>query len=320
MNNTPIDGESPSELSECSFESKIETSVVTRTLVAAGFSITDFRRHPRYGEYICERLDAFGLSIPYVIAVCDDNEPNENEMEYARSVAKGEGRIFLTVARGSGDEWLRWDDFLEALGGAIPTWRALSDEYPNVLKTASRDEIPPGLSGQAWQIFEEAVADGLEFIFGRRVRRLGGRKRGRKTSDMITQTSDHKILIIDAKASSRNYDVGWPELRPLTEYVKNQKIRQRGRLELSAAVIVANQFEQDSKRLTELNGEFISETNIPLTFLEVNSMLKIIEQMKQNPTIRNTLRWGRIFCSGGVVRLRLFEQELEAAIEETFPR
>jgi hypothetical protein len=177
-----------------------------------------------------------------------------------------------------------------------------------------------GLSGEAWQIFEEAVADGLEFIFGRRVRRLGGRRRGRKTSDMITQTSDCKILIIDAKASSGNYDVGWPELRPLTEYVKNQKIRQRGRLELTAAVLVANHFEQDGERLNELNGEFISETNIPLTFLEVDTMLKIIEQMKQHPTIRNTLRWGRVFCSGGIVKPRLFEQELEAAIEETFPR
>ena len=177
MNNSPVD---KNNLSESSFESNIETSVVTRTLVAAGFTITDFRRHPRYGEYVCERLDAFGMSIPYVIAVCDDNEPNEDEMEYARRVAKGEGRIFLVVARGSGDEWVRWDDFLEALGGAIPTWRALSDEYPNVLKTTSRNEIPIGLSGEAWQIFEEAVADGLEFIFGRRVRRLGGRKRGRR--------------------------------------------------------------------------------------------------------------------------------------------
>ena len=139
-------------------------------------------------------------------------------------------------------------------------------------------------------------------------------------SDMITQTSDRKILIIDAKASSHNYDVGGPELRPLTEYVKNQKIRQHGRLELSAAVLVANQFEQDSERLNELNGEFLSDTGIPFAFLEVDTMLKIIEQMRQHPIIRNTLRWARIFCSGGIVKLRLFEQELEAAIEETFPR
>ena len=317
MSNSPED---ENNLSESSFESHIETSLVTRTLVAAGFVITDFRRCPRHGEYVCERLDAFGMSIPYVIVVCDENEPNGDEMESARHVAEGEGRIFVVVARGSGGAWVRWDDFLEALGGAIPTWRALSDEYPDVLRVTSRNEIPVGLSGEAWQIFEDAVADGLEFIFGRRVRRLGGHRRGRNIGDMITQTSDRKILIVDAKASSHNYDVGWPELRPLAEYVKNQKIRQRGRLELSAAVLVANQFEQDSERLSELNGKFLSDTGIPLAFLEVETMLKIVEQMRHHPIVRNTLRWARIFCSGGVVKLRLFEQEFEAAIEETFPR
>jgi len=137
---------------------------------------------------------------------------------------------------------------------------------------------------------------------------------------MITQTPDRKILIIDAKASSHAYDVGGPELRPLLEYVKNQKIRQRGRLELSAAVLVANQFKQENERLNELNGEFLSEAGIPLAFLEVDTMLRIIGQMKQYPIARNTLRWARIFCAGGLVKPRLFEQELKAAIEETFPR
>lgn len=316
MGNSPTD---KNNLSESSFDSHIETLLVTRTLIAAGFVITDFRRRSRHGEYVCERLDAFGMPIPYVIAVCDENEPNVDEMESARHIAEGEGRVFVVVARGSGGEWVRWDDFLEALGGAIPTWRALSDDYPNVLRVASRNEIPVGLCGEAWQIFEDAVADGLEFIFGRRVCRLGGRRRGRNIGDMITQTSDRKILIVDAKASSHNYDVGWPELRPLAEYVKNQKIRQRGRLELSAAVLVANQFEQDSERLSELNGKFLSDTSIPLAFLEVETILKIVDQMKHNPIVRNTLRWARIFCSGGVVKRRLFEEEFDAAIEETFP-
>jgi hypothetical protein len=316
MNNSPVD----KKTSELSFESNIETRVVTRTLIGAGFAITDFRRQPRHGEFVCERLDAFGVPIPYVIAVCDDSETNEEDMNHARSVAKREGRVFVVVARGSGNEWMPWDDFLEALGGAIPTWRALSDDYPKILKTASRNEVPKDLSGEAWQIFEDAVADGLEFIFGRRVRRLGGHKRGQKISDMITQTSDRKILLIDAKASKHNYNVSGPGLRPLIQYVKNQKTRQRGRFELSAAVIVANQFKQNNKRLIEICGEFLSDTAVPLTFLEVDTMLKIVKQLRQHPTARNTLSWARIFCSGGLVKLGLFKRELRAALEETIHR
>lgn len=316
MNHVPNDKKNESQLIRSSFESDVQTSVATRTLVAAGFTITDFRR-PGHGEYICERSDVFGVPIPYVVAVYDQ-EPIEREIDYARRIAERDGRIFIPIAPSSSGSCIAWSDFLEMLGGAVPTWRALNESYQYILKTASKNEVPNGLTGEAWQIFEDATADGFEFLFGRRVRRLGGRKRGRRLGDMITQTSDSKILLIDAKASIHNYNVGGPELRPLIEYVKNQKIRQRGRLELSAAVLIADQFEQNFERLYELSGEFISETGVPLTFLEVDNFLRMIDQMKRQPTMRNTLCWARIFCTGGLIKRETFEQELRSAIEETY--
>jgi hypothetical protein len=308
--------------SELTFGVPMEIQIMTRTLVAAGFVIRDFIRHPRHAEYICERTDLFGMRIPYVIAVFDEREPNNSEMEFAKHIAMEDGKIFVPIAQDTGETCIGWNDFLDSLGGAVPTWRALNDEYADILRKTSRNALPSNLrdTGEAWQIFEDAVADGLEFVFGRRVRRLGGRRRGRRVSDMIVQTPDGKILVIDAKASHQDYEVNGAGLRPLSEYVKNQKIRQLGRPEVSAAVLIANQFAQALTRLYELNGEFLSENGIPLTFLEVSTLLEMIQQMKKNPMLRNTLHWARIFCSGGLVESRKFEADLKAALDETYPR
>ena len=305
------------QLSNSSFSVEVGVQVATRTLVAAGFLIIDFRRGPHHVEYLCERSDSFGISIRYLITICDTDEPIEADLIYVRRSAQQENRVLVVVARTTGNGWLGWDDFIAALGGAVPTWRALGSEYAGIITTAAKNKKQPELSGEAWQIFEDAVADGLEFVFGHRVKRLGGHRRGQKVSDMITRTPDDKILMVDTKASEKAYNVGGPELRPLTEYVKKQKIRQQGRLAVSAALMVADQFEQAAERLQELSGEFLAETGIPLSFLEVSTLLGIIDALVNNPRARNIIRWAQVFCAGSIVLMDRFNTELSSAIRES---
>jgi len=305
------------QLSNSSFSVDVGVQVATRTLVAAGFIISDFSRGPNHVEYACERKDSFGIPIRYLIAICDTDEPVESDLAYARRAAQQENRVLVLVARTAGDSWLGWDDFIDTLGGAVPTWRALGREYVDIIRTAAKNKKAPELAGEAWQIFEDAVADGLEFIFGHRVKRFGGRRRGQKVCDMITRTPDDKILIVDTKASEKPYSVGGPELRPMREYVKKQKVRQKGRLEVSAALIVADQFEQDAERLQELSGEFLADTGIALSFLEVSTLIGIIDAMVNNARARNIIRWAQHFCAGGIVLTDKFDNELSAAIRES---
>jgi hypothetical protein len=305
------------QLSNSSFSVDVGVQVATRTLVAAGFIISDFSRGPNHVEYGCERKDSFGIPIRYLIAICDTDEPVESDLAYARRAAQQENRVLVLVARTAGDSWLGWDDFIDTLGGAVPTWRALGREYVDIIRTAAKNKKAPELAGEAWQIFEDAVADGLEFIFGHRVKRFGGRRRGQKVCDMITRTPDDKILIVDTKASEKPYSVGGPELRPMREYVKKQKVRQKGRLEVSAALIVADQFEQDAERLQELSGEFLADTGIALSFLEVSTLIGIIDAMVNNARARNIIRWAQHFCAGGIVLTDKFDNELSAAIRES---
>ncbi len=305
---------------EKSFDFQPATNVLTRTLIAAGFSITSGRRQPGQVEIECERIDALGATVRYLISLTDADRPPRDEVEHIQEAARQDGRVLVMIARYGGDSWLGWNDFLEALGGAVPTWRALGADYYRVVTITSRNIVPEGLCGEAWRLFEQAVADGLEFLFGRRVRRMGGARPGRRVSDMVTQTPDERILVIDAKASSEPFSVTMAGLRPLMEYVQVQQRRQLGHAQVGAAVLVANAFQQDEERIQNTSNEFLSETRVPLSCLQVEVLLHMVEHLSRCAQLRNGIRWGRLFCQCGPVMAKQFQEEAAAAEEQRMPR
>ncbi len=311
---------SDTPLDRISFAVKLHTTTLSRTLLAAGFTITRARRQPRHIEISCEREGMFGVTIPYLLVVCEDDEPPKGDLPNIRRSAARAGGVVVLVAQESGPEWLSWPEFLAALGGAVPTWRALGADYAAILRAVAKTELPAGMTGEAWQIFEEAVADGLEFLFGRRVRRMGGNRRGQRVSDIIALSPDERVLVVDAKASGKTYDVTWPKLRPLVEYVKAQKARQKGQLDVGGAVIVAAEFKQPKTGLMDLHGEFFSDTQVPLTFVDVEVLLTLVSRMTDRPDLRTAVAWAKLFCRGGRLTAVHVQRELDAADAERLAR
>src|SRR5712692_347225 len=233
----------------------VSIAVATRTLIAGGYRITDVQRQPRHVEFTCERTDTFGSTIRYLFVLLDLPQPLEDGLLFARRRAEHEGLVIVLVAKEPGDGWLSWRQFLEALGGAVSVWRALVPDYGELVLTLGRNELPTGLEGEAWRLFEDAIADGLEFVLGHRVRRLGAHRRGEPVIDLVVRTPDDKIIVADGKASGKSFSVGAEELRPIKEYVQRQCIRQQGDLPVNGAVIVANSFQQGESRLIELSND-----------------------------------------------------------------
>lgn len=298
----------------------LDVRTISRTLTAAGYEITDARRQPRALVVECQRVDVFGVAVPYLIVVSDADRPPEDDEANLRRDAERDRRVLVLVARQAGAQWLSWAEFLEAMGGAVPNWRALAPSYRDVLRSAARNRQPPAYAGEPWRIHEEAVADGLEFIFGRRVRRLGGARRGRRVGDVVALTPDEHILVIDAKAADAPYDVGWPELRPLREYVEQQRARQRGQVAVSGAVISAADYQQDQTRLVELSTEFAASTRVALSFVETEALVTAVTMLSERPDLRNSILWSRVFCRPGRVTPEILEREVRAAAEERLAR
>ena len=137
---------------------------------------------------------------------------------------------------------------------------------------------------------------------------------------MVTQTPDERILVIDAKASSEPFSVTMAGLRPLMEYVQVQQRRQQGHAQVGAAVLVANAFQQDEERIRYTSNEFLSETRVPLSCLQVEVLLHMVEHLSRRPQLRNGIRWGRLFCQCGLVSVKEFQEEAAAAEEQRMPR
>lgn len=301
-----------------SFDLKREASVATRTLIAAGYRITDIISHRRHLDVYCERPDILGTPVPYLIVICDTARPPSDDIDNIRRDAESQKRVLVVVATSCGDDWIAWLDFLAALGGGVPSWRALGDDYSDVLRTLGKNKLPPGEEGEAWRLFEEACADGLGFVLGRRVLLMGGAKRATKVSDMLTQTPDGRLLVIDAKASGGPYNVTWPRLRALVEYVERQRDRQRGLVDVSGALIIASEFEQSTEQLKDIAGKFVARTGVPLALLPVDTLLAMVRGLASQPHVRGAMRWADIFCQPGLVTGKAFAREFTAASSERF--
>jgi hypothetical protein len=238
--------------------------IATRTLLAAGYVVSGFHRQPIHIEFRCERVTRLGPVIQLLIAITDQAAFSSDEAEDITRSASNQNRLAVLVSASGEQGQLSWSEFMEVLGGAVPSWKALTDEYCDHLRKASRNELPSGLTGEAWWVFESLVADGLEFCFGRRVNRLGGQKRGKRVSDMVAPLPDFDVVVVDAKASASGFDANAVTLRALVEYVNKQEQRQEGGGDVVAALVVSSAFVQDALGLAATAREFLGQTRIPL--------------------------------------------------------
>lgn len=290
-------------------------TVATRTLLAAGYAISGVQRQPAHIEFRWERGSRLGPTVPFLIAITDRGEFSEDDVKAISHAAANQQRLAVLVSASGGLGQLTWIEFLEIMGGAVPSWKALTDEYHDHLDKASRNEATAGLSGEPWWIFESLVADGLEFCFGRRVNRLGGHKRGKRVSDMVAPLPDFSAVVVDAKASGCGFDANAGALRPLAEYVEKQKQRQRGGGEVIAALVVSSGFVQDEEGLADAAIEFLGQTRIPLCFITAENLWLMVKNLRDKPDIRSCISWRMLF-SGGLIQPRRIESEIRAVTEE----
>lgn len=134
---------------------------------------------------------------------------------------------------------------------------------------------------------------------------------------MIAQLPDSHLLVIDTKATSNSFDATWPNLRPLVEYVKKQRQRQRGYNEVFGALIVSSAFSQIPEALSTLSKQFYGETSVSLSFLTANDLVQIVAIIRQTIDVRNSIQWRQVF-SGGAVVVQSVKEEVKKVAEERY--
>ena len=262
----------------------------------------------------------FGTRVPYLFAIAANAELDSHVRGELTRLAANEQRIVIATAQMPGSDVLAWKDFCSALGGPVPTWRALSPNFSDVLIESAKNKRPLGTNSEAWLTFEDSICDGLEYLFGFRVGRYGGRTRGKKVSDMVATLPEQKLLIVDAKATSGAFDAAGGGLRALAEYVRVQKSRQQGEIPVAGSLVVSSAFRQSGEALGRIQGDFLAETGSPVTFCAADILAEIIRKLSRNPTARIAVRWSRLFCRGGLVERRTADSEINDAAAQRIGR
>jgi hypothetical protein len=90
-------------------------SVATRTLTAAGFTVTNCIRQRRHAGLECERADLLGSTIRYLIVLCEGNRPPPDDLPNIQRDAQRDGRVLVLIAGAAEEGCLAWNDFLLAL-------------------------------------------------------------------------------------------------------------------------------------------------------------------------------------------------------------
>lgn len=292
---------------------------VSRTLAANGYVVTRGYTHPTFVTIDLEKPDLFGCRLAYLLVVTDQPRlPLKQVTELGRRGA-ADGRLLVVISQRGGDGQLSFEEFLERLGGDVPRWRALTDDYHAALLQAAQNQLPQGHVGPAWRLLEELAADGLEFALGRRARRMGGRSSGSRVPDILIVSPDGYLYLLDAKAAASPFDASWPNLRALGEYVDQQKERQRGSFTVDGALLVSSHFAQDKAALTDLALEFRGEHGVMLSFLSAETLSTIVGEVRDNIDIRNALQWRKVF-QGGAVSVAAFTRELRRARDQRVSR
>jgi hypothetical protein len=292
---------------------------VCRTLAANGYVVTRGYTHPSYVSIDCEKPDLFGCRLAYLLAVTDKTRLAPGQVAELGRRSAADGRQLIVVSQEGGDGQLSFEEFLDRLGGEVPRWRALTDEYHSSLRDAARNRLPQGHTGPAWRLLEELAADGLEFAFGRRARRLGGRSSGSRVPDILIVSPDERLYLLDAKAADSPFDASWPNLRALGEYVDQQKERQRGSFPVDGALLVSSGFAQEEAILTQLALEFRGQHGVMLSFLSAETLSAIVRGVRNNVGIRNALQWRKIF-QGGAVSIAAYEREVRRVRDQRVSR
>lgn len=296
--------------------SRPDTAIATRTLIAAGFTVIGAERHGTHIEIDCSHTDFLGFTVQYRVAIFDADEPPSAEVSIIHHSSQKDNRVPIVVAASSGEGWLLWVDFLDSLGGAVPSWRALDSSFGNTLLTLAKNQSSEAEQGEAWLDFEEATADAFEFMLGHRVSRLGGRRRGKKVSDLLAQMPDGRILVVDTKAYRDPFDASSGSLRPLQEYTARQVTRQRGTNDVAGAILVANEFKQDETGLARIAGDFQAQSRVPITFVCAGTLVQLVESVARNVTLRSAIRWPALLSRGGFLVRSTVDSEVSDARAE----
>ena len=288
---------------------------VFRALVGAGFTPLDVQPAPNYHLFKVSRTELLGSKVCYMIAVASHRLSN-SDVEWLVKEAHRQGKALVLVgetdARPEDVPVLSYAQFLDRLGGPVFSLLPLDDAYAAHLVTLGHNTLPVGMIGRPDDLFEQYVYAGLQYLFRARVVRYGQDRRFEPVPDGIAIGNDIPLMLYDAKAAAKGYEMSMDAVRQFSDYVEEfNRCYETQVGKVGYFLVISGSFDNEEDALEERSRDVQAKTGVPLSFLTADVLGSIVKRLVQEPFLRPTLNWRRIFARP-VVRLQDVEKQLRA--------
>lgn len=272
---------------------------VLRILVGNGFKIVSVTPQPNYHLFLIDGRDVFGAANRRHIAVASGNFSGADIGWLEKIEDRTKAPVVLVGEESPKTKlvFLTHDQFKDRLGGSILSLLPLDPDYEDRLVKLGRNELPSGLLGDPSDLFEEYVHAGLQFLLGTRVVRFGQERRFEKLADGISVGDSAPILLYDAKAYAKGYEVTAESIRQFSSYVKDYDARYGSRVGRAFAFpVISGEFVNGTESMVNKNADMRAEAgNVGLCFLRASDLAGIVRLAATRPLLRKSVDWKRLF-------------------------
>jgi hypothetical protein len=298
-----------------------ELSTFIRTLVGAGFTITNTTTKPNYFVAHASRSDEFGIASKYVFgygtarllsaADCATLSKLARESNASLVVA---GETMATPVEGA--FVITKEDLLAKLGGPVASLLPFEPEYSAQLCTLAKNQLPADMVGKADDLFEKYVHAGLQFLLRGRVLRYGQERRFEALADGVVLNSSAALMLYDCKAADPTYEITRNTIRQFADYTKDFRARYGRYLEEPHAfLVVAPEFQDDAAVLQNRSNELYAACRIPLVCMRANTLGSCVSLCVDHLLYRMAIDWKKVF-SPPLVKVQSLKQQLTARIKD----
>lgn len=286
-----------------------------RTLLSNDFEPDTIKRvSPEFALLEVHKSDSLGISIGYTILLSVE-KPSESALELLEKTATARRSRPIILSEAQPQSRLTWyhpDRFYQILGGPVSSTLILTPDLPGVLDTLGRNLLPDGWSGKPDDYFEEYVKECLQFLLNSRAWRYGQERLFEKVPDGLIFGKNNLLLLFDAKAYNKGFTVSADDVRRFTSYV--EEFHQKYETALPSIyifLVVTAKFNQRKTALAVKSDETYAKCQTKLSFLEAKELGQIVELMKENISLRNSIDWKFVFSSTMITKAAV-EDQLQA--------
>lgn len=290
-----------------------------RTLLTHRFEVDVIKRvSPVCALMNIHRLDDLSTPVNYTILFSIE-EPSESTLGLLETTAKAKPSrsIVLSKVKPKGQfTWYTPEGFYAILGGPVTSGIILAPDLPDLLDTLGKNALPEGMDGKPDDIFEDYVKECLQFLVNAPAWRYGQERRFEKLPDGLILGRDGFLLLFDAKAYAGGFPVSADDIRRFASYVRDFSTKYEDALgRVHCFLVVSASFDQGSKALADKSNEMYSTCQTKLSFMEGKTLGHVVELIRENISLRNSIDWRRVF-SNEIVTLASVESQLRSLIKD----